>query len=96
MTCDACDDEGVVVLGTGAQADFFPCPVCMAGEQWLGHLAGLHREHALTLLRDHHPATEACPVGECMACAVRDCPSWEPLHHDKDGCPACVGGITPS
>lgn len=28
-------------------------------------------------------------VGECSACAERDCPHDEPLHYHHDGCPAC-------
>lgn len=32
---------------------------------------------------------ETCPVGECSMCAVRDCPSAEPLHYHHDGCPVC-------
>lgn len=26
---------------------------------------------------------------DCLACAMRDCPHHEPLHHHHDGCPAC-------
>lgn len=29
------------------------------------------------------------PVADCLGCGVRDCPHSEPLHYDKDGCPAC-------
>lgn len=36
-----------------------------------------------------HPSTKDCPEPECFVCAVRDCPYGEPLHYDKDGCPAC-------
>ena len=32
---------------------------------------------------------ETCPVDECEACSVRDCPHGEPLHYHHDGCPAC-------
>ena len=27
--------------------------------------------------------------GECMFCAIRDCPFDEPFHYHHDGCPAC-------
>lgn len=37
----------------------------------------------------NHPKTEDCPNPECFACGERDCPHGEPLHYDKDGCPAC-------
>jgi len=30
-----------------------------------------------------------CEIDECQICAVRDCPSREPLHYHHDGCPAC-------
>jgi hypothetical protein len=30
-----------------------------------------------------------CVVPECLACGVILCPSDEPLHCDKDGCPVC-------
>ncbi|HYE97966.1 MAG TPA: hypothetical protein VEJ18_03600 [Planctomycetota bacterium] len=38
---------------------------------------------------DSHPPTAECPISECHDCALRDCPHGEPLHYDKDGCPAC-------
>lgn len=46
----------------------------------------------LQALRDAipgHPALADCATPDCMVCAVRDCPHEEPLHYDKDGCPAC-------
>jgi len=33
--------------------------------------------------------TARCDKLECLICGVLDCPHHEPLHYDKDGCPAC-------
>ena len=41
-------------------------------------IRALHRDHALE------------PGNECMECGVLACPHSEPLHFDKDGCPACT------
>jgi hypothetical protein len=35
-----------------------------------------------------HPTREQCEQAECLICGIRDCPKGEPLHYDKDGCPA--------
>lgn len=36
-----------------------------------------------------HPI-DTCSKADCLICGVIDCPSHEPLHYDKDGCPACT------
>jgi hypothetical protein len=36
---------------------------------------------------DHNAAQ--CDKSDCLICGVLDCPRREPLHYDKDGCPAC-------
>ena len=36
-----------------------------------------------------HPPSWVCQTPECAVCGERDCPNREPLHYDKDGCPAC-------
>jgi len=38
---------------------------------------------------DKHLPTNECDDPECLSCGERDCPYGEPLHYDKDGCPAC-------
>lgn len=38
---------------------------------------------------ENHLPTEECDEPECWVCGFRDCPYGEPLHYDKDGCPAC-------
>lgn len=35
--------------------------------------------------------TKSCDKDDCLICGVIDCPHNEPLHYDKDGCPACEG-----
>ena len=35
------------------------------------------------------PCVPSCDDGDCLACAAAECPEGEPLHRDKDGCPAC-------
>ena len=35
-------------------------------------------------------ATTSASADECEACAERDCPHGEPMHHHHDGCPACT------
>lgn len=42
-----------------------------------------------------HPALDSCTMPECAICAARDCPHEEPLHYDKDGCPACHAPTPP-
>lgn len=37
-----------------------------------------------------HPAADSCTMPDCAICAARDCPHEEPLHYDKEGCPACA------
>ena len=45
---------------------------------------------AIVFCSPGHPPHERCEIGDdCMECGVRDCPYAEPLHYDKDGCPAC-------
>lgn len=38
-----------------------------------------------------HPARDECKLdaGHCYVCAVRDCPSFDPLHYRAAGCPTC-------
>ncbi len=40
--CEWCDGTNTVVLGTGNQADFFDCPVCVG--LFRGHLTGYYAE----------------------------------------------------
>lgn len=42
--------------------------------------------HYQTYSGDH---IEDCPDPECGDCAILECASHDPLHYDKDGCPAC-------
>lgn len=41
-------------------------------------------------MKDCTGDASTCPVEECMACGLRDCPHREPLHYHHDGCPACA------
>ena len=35
------------------------------------------------------PCAVSCDSPDCYGCAAEECPHGEPLHRDKDGCPAC-------
>lgn len=39
--------------------------------------------------KDCTGVAESCPVDECTACSVRECPHRDPLHFHHDGCPSC-------
>ena len=36
-----------------------------------------------------HPSISECTVIDCFVCAVRDCPTQDPMHYDDDGCTSC-------
>lgn len=38
---------------------------------------------------DLTPCAAPCDADTCFGCASVECPHGEPLHRDKDGCPAC-------
>ena len=46
------------------------------------------RDRQVDEITARHPSTAVCPNPECLVCGVRDCRKGEPLHYDKDGCPA--------
>lgn len=49
----------------------------------------LRAETKLQALEAVHDPKQ-CDEHECLVCGVILCPHGEPLHLDKDGCPACT------
>jgi hypothetical protein len=47
------------------------------------------REHGVWNEAEFELDVHRCPHSECMWCGELACPWGEPLHFDKDGCPAC-------
>lgn len=77
-----------------------PGDACLCCGRPIGEQEGECREPQSAACLDAYVAALPCTcvdgdpaTGECMPCGVRDCPHDEPLHWDKDGCPACNGAF---